>query len=78
MKPEQLTAEILQQIIQLEIDISYSNCITVKCIEENMWKVEYEEYFNPHGNPKQLMGYKLFNNSLDVANFFLNYVSHKM
>lgn len=54
---------------------NYKNLLYIRPIN-NKYEVEYESYFNPHANPKQLMDKKIFD-SLDEAMDWSNKYLHE-
>jgi hypothetical protein len=55
------------------LKISYSNLASLS-VEDNVYIVEYESYFNPHAAPKQLKDVKKFSSLIDAINFFVAYL----
>lgn len=53
--------------------LQYKNLLFVRPVN-NKWEVEYESYFNPHANPKQLMDTKTFDSLGDAAEWSRNYI----
>ena len=68
----------LSKLLLLEVDLNYKDSICMK-YSDGFWIAEYESYFNPHTKPCQLMDIAKFDNSLDAAKFFLEFIkSHEM
>lgn len=42
------------------------------------WEVEYESYFNPHANPKQLKDIKNFDNASEMITFVLDFIKKRI
>ena len=60
----------MYHIASLGLDISYKGLIYLRCLDNEVWEVEYESYFNPHANPKQFFDKVSFTSCLDAVNFF--------
>ena len=57
--------------------ICYFDIVSLS-VEENYYIIEYESYFNPHANPKQLKDVKKFLSLIDAVNFFYSVIEeHK-
>lgn len=68
----------LSKLLLLEVDLNFKNLISIK-YSDGFWIAEYESYFNPHAKPYQLMDTVKFDNSLDAAKFFVEFIqSHDM
>lgn len=68
--------KVIQEALSMGLSLSYKNIISID-LTNNGWQVKYESYFNPHTNPNQLMDYKDFDNYVDAAEFFLNYLESR-
>lgn len=53
--------------------LHYKNILFIRPVD-NKWEVEYEIYFNPHANPKQLMDKKTFSNFDEALDWSKNYL----
>ena len=58
-------------------EFSFKDLISFKKNNEK-WEVEYESYFNPHANPKQLKDIKKFDNVPEMVIFMLNFIKEKL
>jgi hypothetical protein len=55
------------------LKISYSDTVSLS-VEDNIYIIEYESYFNPHATPKQLKDVKKFSSLIDAVNFFVTFL----
>lgn len=62
----------IYHVASLGLDISYKGLIYLRCLDSQAWEVEYESYFNPHANPKQLFDKVIFTTCSDAVNFFIS------
>lgn len=62
----------MYHIASMGLDISYKGLIYLRCLDSEAWEVEYESYFNPHANPKQLFDKAIFTTCSDAVNFFIS------
>ena len=56
---------------------SFRDIISVNYVD-NCWEVEYESYFNPHANPKQLKDIKNFDNASEMITFVLDFIKKRI
>ena len=54
----------------------YKNSLCIRPAN-GRWEVEYESYFNPHANPKQLMDIKLFDTFEEAFDWSKKYLQDK-
>jgi hypothetical protein len=66
----------LSKLLLLEVELNYKGLICMK-YSDGFWIAEYESYFNPHTKPCQLMDIAKFDNSLDAAKFFLEFIKSR-
>ena len=57
-------------------EFSFKDIISFKKIN-NYYEVEYESYYNPHANPKQLKDIKKFDNVPEMVTFMLNFLKER-
>ena len=57
-------------------EFSFKDIISFKKIN-NYYEVEYESYYNPHANPKQLKDIKKFDNVPEMVIFMLNFLKER-
>lgn len=68
-----INRESIITLLKEEFVISRRNT-KIETIQEN-WIVRWEDYFNPHANPKSLFSEKSFSDIEDAVDFFLEKVS---
>ncbi len=66
--------EEFKKIIEAGLTVSYKNLVSLSK-NRDKYLVEYESYFNPHANPKQLMDQKLFDSAEGAVNYFIERIS---
>jgi len=68
---------IIIDLISNDINkFSFKDIISFKKIN-NYYEVEYESYYNPHANPKQLKDIKKFDNVPEMVTFMLNFLKER-
>jgi len=65
--------EELKKVASVGLTVSYKNLIYLYR-KNNQWVVEYEEYFNPHTDPQQLMEEESFELLEDAASWFIEHL----
>lgn len=68
--------DVVIQALCIGLDVSYKNLIYIRNQLDGTFVVEYESYFNPHADPKQLMDQKKFDSVDEVVTFFLDYINN--
>ncbi len=76
---------MIKQIVSILLDtnhsLSYKDLIEISYYYEEdleqIWKVEYEAYFNPYAEPPQLFDIEFFPTKEDAIDFIVNYLKSK-
>lgn len=72
MTPKNINRQAIVDLLQEDFLISYAGA-EIKRMDtiQLSWMVRWEDYFNPHANPKSLFSVKSFDDIDDAVDFFL-------